>query len=295
MVAVEDNSSEEHVSNLEANKRNWLMDNPLISSILIAVLVGVFLQMTWIIGVQELAGAFTSDILTILIADFGFRMAMGLILILLIIPLMFGYHRKNAPLREYGEHMRVKKGVSVTKTVSTGLLPVLGFILLMLILALLLGVFNPDPTVLIVDYKWFVFFLALVPGIWEELAFRGVILSNLQRKCSPEMSVLISAVLFGLFHLSNLVKDDLTTVVIFAIMSTAFGIGWGYIVVKSNSVLPAVFIHYAVDVVLTGPLFVDVGLATDTSLFLLSTGLTILFPIVCVILARMLFRKEDSR
>jgi membrane protease YdiL (CAAX protease family) len=176
-----------------------------------------------------------------------------------------------------------------------GVLPVLGFILLMLIFALLLGVFNPDPTVLIADYKWFVFFLALVPGIWEELAFRGVILSNLQQKYSPKMSVLISAVLFGLFHLSNLVKDDLTTVLIFTIMATGFGIGWGYIVVKSNSVLPAVFIHYAVDVVLTGPLFVDVGLTTDTTAFLLSIGLTILFPIVCVILARMVLRNETSK
>lgn len=292
-VEVENNSSEGHASNLEESQKNWLMDYPLISSILIAILVGVFLQMTWIIGVQELASAFTSDIPMILLADFGFRMTMGLVLIFLIMPFMFGYHRKDAPLKEYSEHMRVKKGVSITKTVSMGILPVLGFILLMLILALLLGIFNPDPTVLIVDYKWFVFFLALVPGIWEELAFRGVVLSNLQQKYSPKMSVLTSAILFGLFHFSNLVKDDLTTVIFFVIMATAFGIGWGYIVIKSNSILPAIFIHYAVDVVLIGPLFTDVGLATDVSISLFLVSLTILFPIVCVIFARILSRKED--
>jgi membrane protease YdiL (CAAX protease family) len=294
MIELRNSSSDEYASNFEERRKNRLKDSPLISSILIAILVGIFLQMTWIIGVQELVGTFTSDILTMLIVDFGFRMTMGVILVFLIIPLLFGYHRKDAPLKEYGEHMRVNRGVSITKTILAGVLPLLGFILLMLILALLTGMFNPDLGVLIDDYRWFVFFLALVPGIWEELAFRGMILTNLEQRFSQKTSVLISAVLFGLFHFSNLVKDDLVSVTLVAIMATAFGIGWGYIVVKSNSVLPAIFIHYAVDVVLIGPLFVDANLATDASILMLVMGLTILFPLVCVMLAKMLFRNEDS-
>ena len=295
MIEVSNNSSDKNASGVEERRKSRLKNFPLISSILITILAGIFLQMTWIIGVQELVGTFTSDIPTILFADFGFRMTMGVVLVFLIIPLLFGYHRTDAPLKEYLEHMRAKKGVSITKTILMGVLPLLGFILLMLILALSTGIFNPNPAVLINDYRWLVFFLALVPGIWEELAFRGVILSNLEQRFSPRTSVLISAVLFGLFHFSNLVKDDLASVTFLVIMATAFGIGWGYIVVKSKSVLPAIFIHYAVDVVLIGPLFVDVNLVTDASITMFVMGLTILFPIVCVILAKMLFRNEGSK
>ena len=294
-IEMGNNSSDEYTSSFEERRKNRLKDSPLISSILIAVLVGIFLQMTWIIGVQDWVGTFTSDILTILFADFAFRMTMGVLLVFLVIPLLFGYHRTAAPLKEYLEHMRVRKGASITRTTLMGVLPILGFILLMLILALSTGIFNPNLAVLTNDYRWFVFFLALVPGIWEELAFRGVILSNLEQRFSPKTSVLISAVLFGLFHFSNLVKDDLASVIFVAIMATAFGIGWGHVVVKSNSVLPAIFIHYAVDVLLIGPLFVDAGLFTDASIIMFVMGLTILFPIVCVILAKILFKNEDSK
>jgi len=46
--------------------------------------------------------------------------------------------------------------------------------------------------------------LALVPGLWEELAFRGLILSNLQDRYRPWVAIAISSLLFGLFHISNL-------------------------------------------------------------------------------------------
>jgi len=152
-IEMGNNSSDEYTSSFEERRKNRMKNYPLISSILITILVGIFLQMTWIIGVQDLVGTFTSDILTMLIADFGFRMTMGVILVFLIIPLLFGYHRADAPLKKYREHMRDKKGVSITKTTLMGVLPLLGFILIMLILALSTGIFNPNLAVLINDYR----------------------------------------------------------------------------------------------------------------------------------------------
>lgn len=279
-------------SESEISQSRDLKDHPLIGSLLVTVLVAIFLQMTWIVGVQNLAGSFTSDVILILSADFSFRMTMGAILLFLIIPINYGFRGRDAPLKEYREYLRLKIGSSITKTTMIGILSVLGFAGLMFLLANIAGVYTPDFSVLIVDYKWFVFILALVPGIWEELAFRGVVLRNLEKRFSPNKSVLIGAVLFGLFHFSNLVKDDLATVVFFVIMSTAFGIGWGYIVIKSNSVLPAILIHYSVDVLLTGPLFVDANLITDSSLLTFLVGLTLLFPIVCVVLVKLLYNSK---
>jgi len=78
------------------------------------------------------------------------------------------------------------------------------------------------------------------------------------------------------------------------IMATMLGIGWAYKVVRSNSVLPAVFLHYSIDVMLVGPLFVDMGLATDVSISMFLMSLTFIYPIVCIILAKLIYRKVDS-
>ena len=45
--------------------------------------------------------------------------------------------------------------------------------------------------------------IALVSAVSEELVFRGVILRQLARTFSPRIALFVSAVLFGLIHLSN--------------------------------------------------------------------------------------------
>ena len=52
---------------------------------------------------------------------------------------------------------------------------------------------------------WFLFILMLIPGIWEEVAFRGVILNLQLKKYSNTISIMLYGVLFGLFHLTNLI------------------------------------------------------------------------------------------
>ena len=135
---------------------------------------------------------------------------------------------------------------------------------------------------------------ALVPGIWEELAFRGVVLANLQRRFSPGRAVIGSSVVFGLFHFSNLgTWDDLASVVSGVIAATALGIGWGYVVIKTNSVVPSIFLHYVVDVVLFDELFID-PLAGDDSTAIVYVGVVVLYPLLTILLTRLLFRNKQS-
>lgn len=75
--------------------------------------------------------------------------------------------------------------------------------------------------------------VAIVPALVEEFAFRGIILGSL-RKHSDSLAVLVSGVVFGLMH-GNFAQIPFAIVV---------GLILGYITVKTNSLLPAIIIHF---------------------------------------------------
>ncbi len=83
------------------------------------------------------------------------------------------------------------------------------------------------------DIALFYATVAVLPALIEEFAFRGVIL-NLLRKYSDGLAVLISGVTFGLMH-GNFAQIPFALVV---------GLVLGYIMVKTNSLIPGIIIHF---------------------------------------------------
>ena len=78
--------------------------------------------------------------------------------------------------------------------------------------------------------------LAVVPAICEEFAFRGYILSGLQRGHSTRSAVVISALLFGLMHvLLSLFQQFFNAALL--------GLVLGYLAVRSRSLLPGILFH----------------------------------------------------
>jgi ABC-type Na+ efflux pump permease subunit/membrane protease YdiL (CAAX protease family) len=80
---------------------------------------------------------------------------------------------------------------------------------------------------------------SIVPAICEEWFFRGMLLRSLLKSKSAVKAILISALVFGSFHvLSNSViaLDRL-------IPSTLIGIMLGYLAYKSNSIVPGIILH----------------------------------------------------
>lgn len=75
--------------------------------------------------------------------------------------------------------------------------------------------------------------VALVPALVEEFAFRGIILGTL-RKYSDTVAIVVSAGLFGLMH-GNFVQIPFAFCV---------GLVLGFVVVKTNSLLPSILIHF---------------------------------------------------
>lgn len=80
-----------------------------------------------------------------------------------------------------------------------------------------------------------VFFVTIMPAVFEEIAFRGVLLSGLRKQLRrPWAAVLVSALVFGVFHVS-----------LFRIAPTALlGVALAVVVVRTGSIYPAMLWHF---------------------------------------------------
>lgn len=78
-----------------------------------------------------------------------------------------------------------------------------------------------------------IFVFALIPSICEELLHRGIMLNAYERRGTIK-AIIISAILFGVFHYD--VRSFLSPII--------FGIILGYIVVKTDSIFAAIAAHF---------------------------------------------------
>ena len=187
------------------------------------------------------------------------------------------------------------------KVILLGLFSFAGFCALATVISLSMGIFKGDLSSVFAfpDIQsepdvvgWGYFLLALTPGIWEELAFRGLVQSKAQTVFSNTVSILFSALFFGLFHFSNLLTQSPAQAIPGVIMAFFFGLGWGVMTIKARSVIPAMMSHYLVDAL--GQIFLNVDVANPalaTGFFLL---LTLTFPIFNTVLAKMMYRGDNK-
>lgn len=75
--------------------------------------------------------------------------------------------------------------------------------------------------------------VGIIAPFTEEFLFRGVIFNTLSKKISIKWTIIIQAILFGVFHF-NLVQG---------VYATLLGLVFGYITYKTKSLWPAVIIH----------------------------------------------------
>ena len=76
---------------------------------------------------------------------------------------------------------------------------------------------------------------AVLPAVFEEFTHRGILLTGLEYRGSERTAILLSAVFFGLMHTNP-------SQMIFA---TFGGIVFAYVVIKTDSILPAMCAHFA--------------------------------------------------
>jgi membrane protease YdiL (CAAX protease family) len=87
--------------------------------------------------------------------------------------------------------------------------------------------------------------LVSIPSIFEEIAFRGVLLSAFLSRYPKPQAILYSAVGFGMIHLLNLASGkELTWVLGQVVWATILGLFYSILVLRSNNLWPAMLFHY---------------------------------------------------
>jgi len=87
--------------------------------------------------------------------------------------------------------------------------------------------------------------LVSFPSIFEEVAFRGIVLTIFLGKYSERKSIIFSSLGFGLMHLLNLTNGrELAWVMRQVVWAFILGLFYGYVFVRTRSLLPPMIVHY---------------------------------------------------
>lgn len=93
----------------------------------------------------------------------------------------------------------------------------------------------------------YLFLFTFFVGVAEEVFFRGIIF-NILRKYSIKKAALISAVIFGVFHLANLLGGQNTLYTLTQICyAFLFGLACSLIYYFTNSLVPIILWHFIHD------------------------------------------------
>ena len=272
-----------------------LRSYPLVAGLLITSLFSMILSINEIFEVYSLCiDAGLSREISYLI-DFSIRFLSGAATVIIVIPVLLYLSIRHLQLREYlSRDLMFSKGISL-RPILAGIISALCYFAICVFVASRLGTLQIDFNLLLdleTGLGWILFLYALVPAIWEELAFRGAIMNTVRTKYSDNVAILASSVFFGFFHIiAFTLVGNIAMVFPGFIMSTLFGLTWGYTNLKCNSLLPGILAHYVIDAF--GYAFIYHSLNAAESLvgaFFITT--TILYPVITIIFANLLFKRK---
>ncbi len=113
-------------------------------------------------------------------------------------------------------------------------------------------------------------------GFVEETMFRGVLVKLLETR-TPLLIATLTAILFGLVHLSNIViRGEVAIIAAQAVGAAAFGFGFAALRLRTNALLPLVVLHAVHDLFLQMGNLPLIAVAVVQDIVLFAFGLWLL-------------------
>jgi len=279
-----------------AKFHDFLINHSLISILIIMVLYGIF-----IIIFRILVVLFFSSLPFLLYIWINFIIIFGVLASLLFIIVPFGLHLPNGKesFKEFSHSIRLSQLNPWKRNLCLGVAFAAIFWLCTLCFSLLAGKYVFDPNII---FGWpepdnlgiFLFIDMLIPGIWEEVAFRGIILTILLKKYSEKKAIIIDGLLFGGMHFLNIIGGaDVGSTIIQVGYATTLGFAFAYMYIKTESLIPCILAHYLIDAV--NPLFLNV-IFRDMLLALIGLiiFIIILGPLLIFLLVKFVMKRENN-
>lgn len=228
--------------------RNKLLEWPFLGAFLLMICFSGFMFLS-VVSIALIFGR--ENLMNVLYLVFIAQFSAQVVLWFVVVPFVFHLPNGKESFRQYLSTIRLSKIQPLAHNLILGILCALVIFACMLCSSLIAGGYVFDPNRVFPPNSWMIV-IAFIPGIWEEVAFRGAILALLLRKYSERKAILIDAAMFSAIHSLNLLgrmNDYLAWLFIGSqVVYTFFaGIFLGYLLIKSKSLLPCMITHYLVD------------------------------------------------
>ncbi|MHA1716510.1 MAG: lysostaphin resistance A-like protein, partial [Promethearchaeota archaeon] len=97
----------------------------------------------------------------------------------------------------------------------------------------------------LMNFGYFNFIYHIVPALWEEIIFRGVMITLLLKIYSIRTAIIIDGLVFGIFHIANLGPEANLFITLGQVIYTSCsGINLAYLYVKTSNLIPCIIAHY---------------------------------------------------
>ncbi|MDV4152201.1 type II CAAX endopeptidase family protein [Clostridium sp. AL.422] len=123
--------------------------------------------------------------------------------------------------------------------------------------------------------------IGIVAPFAEEFLFRGIIYNTLKKKVSIRWTIIIQAIMFGVFH-GNIIQGS---------YATLLGIVFGYVTYKTKSLWPAIIMHMVNNLIATMFMYVP----SDNISGILVYVVFLIMGIIGVTISLMLIKKKNER
>ncbi|MFX1590200.1 MAG: lysostaphin resistance A-like protein, partial [Promethearchaeota archaeon] len=210
------------------------------------------------------------------------------LLFFIVVPFGIKLPDGKTTMRQYIYSIGLTKTKPVVRNILLGITSFILYALSTWVFANLFGTYIFDPKVLfgyptIYGLGWALFYIMLEPGIWEEFAFRGVILNLQLKKYSKMTSIITNGILFGLMHFFRLLLgQSLEATLSQVFFASCLGIALSYVYVKTGSLLPCIILHYFINTF--GQLFVYASFPNAVNYYLFLVYGVSLAPMILIIL-----------
>jgi len=182
-------------------------------------------------------------------------------------------------------NIKLSKVKPIGRNVILGIITSFTLLLSTMLILIVSGYYVFDINQILPPTSWSLLYI-LIPGIFEEIAFRGIILPMMLKKYSKTKAVVFNSLLFGAFHFCNLIsyalvglfsQEVLISILFQVLYATVLSLGFGYMYVKTGSLLPSILSHYLLDALI--PLFAYApGSETIFSLYMYTVFLGFILP-----------------
>ncbi|MBY9020823.1 MAG: CPBP family intramembrane metalloprotease, partial [Candidatus Lokiarchaeota archaeon] len=279
--------------------REIFRKHPLFGTVNLLVLYAGFLFLPGFIELPLIFIIADLPIIVVLFIDFFVTFGVMALLWLFVVRRSLGLPNGKEPLKEYIKTIGLKPDRKIVRNILLGIGCSAIYFISTFITGNIFGnyIFDFDvifgnPGTSISFFGWFLFILMLIPGIWEEVSFRGVISTLNLRKYSRTTVLIVVSILFGLFHYLNLIAgNDLVSTGIQVIYASLLGFLFGYLFIKTKSLIPSIIVHYLIDSL--GQLFTYVTFDSIVGLTLFAIiGVGLIPSVLGMLLVKLVVKKE---